>query len=146
MATSKVTFEAENTVEAADTERDRLSDSPASDGGHLPSRQYPLQPEHDFHNARISRKGSLESTIYDFPQGSPSGTHSAKPSYRSGRLEEGQVRRGEGSAQSSLRVNNYFIPGEGINQEVILADIGNYFGEEARVRPGEHSVSSVPVR
>ena len=146
MATSKVTFEAENTVEAADTERDRLSDSSASDGGHLPSRQYPLQPEHDFHNARISRKGSQESTIYDFPRGSDRGTLSVEPSYHGGRLDEPLARRGEERAQNDLRVNKYFLPGEDINQEVILADIGKYFGEAARVRPGEHSVSSTPVR
>jgi hypothetical protein len=38
------------------------------------------------------------------------------------------------------RQNEYFIPGDGISREVIQADICRYLGNDALVRPGNHSV------
>lgn len=38
------------------------------------------------------------------------------------------------------RQNEYFIPGDGITREVIQADICRYLGNDALVRPGNHSV------
>lgn len=40
----------------------------------------------------------------------------------------------------SGRQNEYFIPGDGITREVIQADICRYLGNDALVRPGNHSV------
>lgn len=37
------------------------------------------------------------------------------------------------------RQNEYFIPGDGISREVIQADICRYLGNDALVRPGNHS-------
>ncbi|KAJ5495369.1 hypothetical protein N7539_000485 [Penicillium diatomitis] len=37
------------------------------------------------------------------------------------------------------RQNEYFVPGDGINREVIQADICRYLGNDALVRPGNHS-------
>ncbi|KAF1960277.1 kinase-like protein [Byssothecium circinans] len=39
------------------------------------------------------------------------------------------------------RMNRWFWPGEGINREVISADIQRYLGLDALVRPGEHEGS-----
>jgi len=43
----------------------------------------------------------------------------------------------EDTSQSNY--NNYFLPGEGINREVIQVDICRYLGADARVRPFRHS-------
>lgn len=42
------------------------------------------------------------------------------------------------------RQNEYFIPGDGISREVIQADICRYLGNDALVRPGNHSVRLLP--
>jgi hypothetical protein len=40
--------------------------------------------------------------------------------------------------EPSLRYQEYFLPGEGINREVIQLDICRYLGNDATVRPYEH--------
>lgn len=40
------------------------------------------------------------------------------------------------------RQNEYFIPGEGISRDVILAHITDYLGNDALVRPGNYNVCS----
>ena len=35
--------------------------------------------------------------------------------------------------------NQYFVPGDGIDREVITADITRYLGNDALVRPGYHA-------
>jgi len=39
------------------------------------------------------------------------------------------------------RQNEYFIPRDGIDREVITADICRYLGNDALVRPGTYDVS-----
>jgi len=41
--------------------------------------------------------------------------------------------------EASARYEEYFLPGEGINCEVIKLDICRYLGNDATVRPYEHS-------
>jgi hypothetical protein len=48
------------------------------------------------------------------------------------------------------RVNEYFVPRDGIDREVITADICRYLGNDALVRPGTyevhlHSIFRLPV-
>ncbi len=50
-----------------------------------------------------------------------------------------QQPRGAGSA----RMNQYFVPGEGIDREVIATDICQYLGNDALVRPGSYEASEV---
>lgn len=45
----------------------------------------------------------------------------------------------------SSRTNEYFVPKDGIDREVITADICRYLGNDALVRPGSYEVSSQPV-
>lgn len=49
--------------------------------------------------------------------------------------------RGTRSGQpASNRTNEYFVPKEGIDREVITADICRYLGNDALVRPGNYEV------
>lgn len=41
---------------------------------------------------------------------------------------------------ATTRLNEYFIPGDGISREVIQADICRYLGNDALVKPGTHNV------
>lgn len=41
---------------------------------------------------------------------------------------------------ASARTNEYFVPGDGIDREVITADICRYLGNDALVRPGNYEV------
>lgn len=43
-----------------------------------------------------------------------------------------------GASLSSVRKNEYFVPKEGIDREVITADICRYLGPDALVRPGNY--------
>ncbi|KAF4632792.1 hypothetical protein G7Y89_g5333 [Cudoniella acicularis] len=43
-----------------------------------------------------------------------------------------------GTAQASARTNEYFVPKDGIDREVITADICRYLGNDALVRPGSY--------
>jgi hypothetical protein len=43
--------------------------------------------------------------------------------------------------QASARTNEYFVPKDGIDREVITADICRYLGNDALVRPGNYEVS-----
>jgi hypothetical protein len=52
-----------------------------------------------------------------------------------GRREE---RRGGAAPLSQARTNEYFVPKEGIDREVITADICRYLGNDALVRPGNY--------
>ena len=42
--------------------------------------------------------------------------------------------------QAQARTNEYFVPKEGIDREVITADICRYLGNDALVRPGTYEV------
>lgn len=44
----------------------------------------------------------------------------------------------------ATRLNEYFIPGDGISREVIQADICRYLGNDALVKPGTHNVGNPP--
>jgi hypothetical protein len=45
-------------------------------------------------------------------------------------------------AQTGPRTNEYFVPKDGIDREVITADICRYLGNDALVRPGTYEVRS----
>ncbi len=45
-----------------------------------------------------------------------------------------------GAQKTLLRINEYFVPREGIDRDVISADICLYLGNNALVRPGSHEV------
>lgn len=45
-----------------------------------------------------------------------------------------------GGPPTSVRKNEYFVPKEGIDREVITADICRYLGQDALVRPGNYQV------
>ncbi len=47
-------------------------------------------------------------------------------------------RRAQQAAQA--RTNEYFVPKDGIDREVITADICRYLGNDALVRPGQYEV------
>lgn len=42
--------------------------------------------------------------------------------------------------QAAARTNEYFVPKDGIDREVITADICRYLGNDALVRPGNYEV------
>lgn len=44
--------------------------------------------------------------------------------------------------QQTPRQNEYFVPRDGIDREVITADICRYLGNDALVRPGNYEVLS----
>lgn len=44
------------------------------------------------------------------------------------------------AARTSVRANEYFVPGDGIDREVITADICRYLGNDALVRRGTYVV------
>jgi hypothetical protein len=55
-------------------------------------------------------------------------------------------RRDHGSgtpSNASARQNEYFIPRDGIDREVITADICRYLGNDALVRPGTYEVCTL---
>jgi hypothetical protein len=43
-------------------------------------------------------------------------------------------------SSTSTRTNEYFVPRDGIDREVITADITRYLGNDALVRPGQYEV------
>lgn len=59
----------------------------------------------------------------------------------------GRTRDGGGVSQSSAnRQNEYFVPRDGIDREVITADICRYLGNDALVRPGTYQVRLSSLR
>jgi hypothetical protein len=46
------------------------------------------------------------------------------------------------ASAGSARQNEYFVPRDGIDREVITADICRYLGNDALVRPGTYEVRS----
>jgi hypothetical protein len=50
------------------------------------------------------------------------------------------------AAAASARTNEYFVPRDGIDREVITADICRYLGNDALVRPGNYEVSQRSAR
>lgn len=59
--------------------------------------------------------------------------------------EKHRERESEGRRQpppSSIRSHEYFVPRDGIDREVITADICRYLGNDALVRPGSYEVST----
>lgn len=46
------------------------------------------------------------------------------------------------AAAASARTNEYFVPRDGIDREVITADICRYLGNDALVRPGNYEARS----
>ncbi|TVY47295.1 hypothetical protein LOCC1_G002860 [Lachnellula occidentalis] len=90
-------------------------------------------PVPDEHDERYLAEGnaSLLSTPRRSPQRLPS-----------------DLRSGTGTGQKrnrrspvSTRTNEYFIPENGINRDVITADINRYLGNDAQVRPGIHETA-----
>lgn len=51
---------------------------------------------------------------------------------------------GGAAASSTTRMNEYFVPRDGIDREVISADICRYLGNDALVRPGHYDVRYPP--
>jgi len=43
---------------------------------------------------------------------------------------------------ASARLATYFVPGAGIDREVITTDICRYLGNDALVKPGNYKVNS----
>lgn len=43
-------------------------------------------------------------------------------------------------SRPTTRMNEYFVPRDGIDREVISADICRYLGNDALVRPGHYEV------
>jgi hypothetical protein len=64
------------------------------------------------------------------------------------RREERDRERGDRSSrqqqQAAARTNEYFVPRDGIDREVITADICRYLGNDALVRPGTYEVCLAP--
>ena len=50
-------------------------------------------------------------------------------------------KRNTRTQRASARTNEYFVPKDGIRQEVITADICRYLGNDALVIPGTDEVS-----
>lgn len=48
---------------------------------------------------------------------------------------------GKGSSSSASRNLTFFVPGNGIDREVISTDICRYLGNDATAKPGEYTVS-----
>jgi hypothetical protein len=44
------------------------------------------------------------------------------------------------AGSAAIRMNEYFVPRDGIDREVISADICRYLGNDALVRPGHYEV------
>jgi hypothetical protein len=53
-------------------------------------------------------------------------------------------RSAQAAPPSSNRQNEYFVPRDGIDREVITADICRYLGNDALVRPGVYEVALSP--
>ena len=47
-----------------------------------------------------------------------------------------------GRPKAGQRMNEYFLPRDGIDREVITADISRYLGNDATLRPGIYEVMS----
>lgn len=58
----------------------------------------------------------------------------------SGRDRDRERDRRAAAAVASARTNEYFVPKDGIDREVITADICRYLGNDALVRPGNYEV------
>lgn len=61
------------------------------------------------------------------------------------RSEKHRERENEGRRQMpppTGRSHEYFVPKDGIDREVITADICRYLGNDALVRPGTYEVST----
>ena len=54
--------------------------------------------------------------------------------------ERDRERDRRAAAAASARTNEYFVPKDGIDREVITADICGYLGNDALVRPGNYEV------
>lgn len=52
---------------------------------------------------------------------------------------------GTSSLPQQTRQNEYFVPRDGIDREVITADICRYLGNDALVRPGNYEACPVTV-
>jgi len=48
--------------------------------------------------------------------------------------------RSSRTQQQAVRTNEYFVPKDGIDREVITADVCRYLGNDALVRPGSYEV------
>jgi hypothetical protein len=56
------------------------------------------------------------------------------------RERERERERARAAQQGPARTNEYFVPKDGIDREVITADICRYLGNDALVRPGTYEV------
>jgi uncharacterized Zn-finger protein len=76
---------------------------------------------------------------------SPEGTaHDYFEAAESKESDRPNVRHAEEISPRPLPTNDYFLPGEGIDREVITADICRYLGPDALVRPYLHQDVSSP--
>jgi hypothetical protein len=57
------------------------------------------------------------------------------------RDQDRERERGSRGQAAQARTNEYFVPRDGIDREVITADICRYLGNDALVRPGNYQVS-----
>jgi len=53
---------------------------------------------------------------------------------------ERERERDRRNVAATPRTNEYFVPKDGIDREVITADICRYLGNDALVRPGKYEV------
>lgn len=54
--------------------------------------------------------------------------------------------RSSRTQQATIRTNEYFVPRDGIDREVITADVCRYLGNDALVRPGSYEDPKTRVR
>jgi hypothetical protein len=84
------------------------------------------------------------------PNIEPSASHRPANREISGPMPGSSRERGGGrdrdrdlrAQQASARTNEYFVPKDSIDREVITADICRYLGDDALVRPGNYEVCS----
>lgn len=64
---------------------------------------------------------------------------SIPPKSKSSRTQQGK------SLPGIIRQNEYFLPRDGVDREVITRDICSYLGNDALVRPGNHEVKPLTM-
>jgi hypothetical protein len=91
---------------------------------------------------RVSRSSELSASTR------PTNREVAGPMSRSSRRREIERYsrddhiRDRRAVAASAKINEYFVPKDGIDREVITADICRYLGNDALVRPGNYEVCS----
>jgi hypothetical protein len=82
-----------------------------------------------------------DSNLLEKPEYSPVllGQCSKNPRYLNAQLPQ-EITKGSALDPGNARINEYFLPKDGIDREVITGDICRYLGNDARVRPGDYDV------